>query len=383
VRYGKIIKVFLYFRPYGAIFLKAFFLNTLNPGNFSKLIPHSRPTLGTEEVRRISEVINSGNIAQGEKVEQFEVCLAREIGTSGAVACSSGTAALHLVLLGMDIGPGDEVIVPSYVCSALLNAVSYVNAIPVLAEVDPQNHNIDPADVKRRLTSRTKAVIAPHLFGMPADMDRLVSFGVPVIEDCAQAVGTLSNGKAVGGLGYAAIFSFYATKVITTGEGGMVLSDSKDLLERIRDLREYDQRESHSVRYNYKMTDIQAAMGLSQLQKLHDFITSRREVAEIYFRAFEAFDLDLPPRDAGHIYYRFVIRLKKDAGPLISSMAKKGIECARPVYKPLHRYLKIDGYPVTEQVWFRSISLPIYPSLTKEQADQVETSLTSLFGVTK
>ncbi len=358
-------------------------MNTLNSGNFSKLIPHSRPTLGTEEVRIVSEVINSGNISQGEKVEQFEICLAREIGTSGAVACSSGTAALHLVLLGMDIGPGDEVIIPSYVCSALLNAVSYVNAIPVLAEVDPQTHNIDRSDVKRRLTPRTKAIIAPHLFGMPADMDGLVSFGVPVIEDCAQAVGTLSNGRPAGGLGYAAIFSFYATKVITTGEGGMVLSGSKDLLERIRDLREYDQKESHSVRYNYKMTDIQAAMGLAQLQRLPSFIARRREFAEIYFRAFEGSELDLPPRDEGHIYYRFVIRLKKDAGPLISYMADSGIECARPVFSPIHRYLKIDGYPVTEQVWLRSISLPIYPSLTKEQADQVETAVTSFFGVTK
>ena len=356
-------------------------MDLLNDTHAGKFIPHSRPTLGADEIRLVSKVIGSGHIAQGEAVERFERSLAGKTGTMGGVACSSGTAALHLVLLAMGVGAGDEVIIPSYVCSALLNAVCYVGATPVLAEAAPHTCNIDPEDVRKRVGPRTRAVIAPHLFGMPADMDRLVSLGVPVIEDCAQAVGAKSKGETVGGLGHAAVFSFYATKVITTGEGGMVLSNSRDLLDRIRDLREYDQKGGQGVRYNYKMTDIQAAMGIVQLERLQDFISKRRSVAERYHKGLEALPFDLPPRDSGHIYYRYVLGLEKDSGPLINAMSKKGIECARPVYMPLHRYLKTgEDYPVTEKLWNGSLSLPIYPALTKEQADRIVDAVLDLAG---
>jgi dTDP-4-amino-4,6-dideoxygalactose transaminase len=265
----------------------------------TKTIPHSRPALGQEEIRLVTEAIHSGHIAQGKAVGSFEASMAKAIGTKGAVACSSGTSALHLALLAMDVGSEDEVIFPSYVCLALLNAVHYVHATPVLADIDPTTQNMDPDDVKKKLTRRTKAIIVPHMFGLAANLESLLTLGVPIIEDCAQAVGTTYNGRTVGAFGHVAVFSFYATKVITTGEGGMVLSNSKEMLHRVRDLRECDQKDDPGVRYNYKMTDMQAALGIAQLGQLDGFIKARRSIAQRYTEAFSTLPVVLPPRDDG------------------------------------------------------------------------------------
>lgn len=338
-------------------------------------ISHSRPTLGQREIRSVSKIIASGQIAQGEMVHRFEQAMAKDTGTKGAVAVSSGTAALHLTLLAMGLGPKDEVIIPSYVCTALINAVRYVKAEPVLAELEPKSCNIDPKDVKRRLTNRTKAIIVPHLFGLAANIDAFIALDVPIIEDCAQSLGSTYLGKRIGSFGHATICSFYSTKVITTGEGGMVLSDSKDLLDRIYDLRDYDNKDPMAVRYNYKMTDIQGAMGLVQLDRLPSFINRRKTIAKWYNEAFKTLEIKLPPMDEGHIYYRYVAGLKNDAGPTIQALATKGIQCARPVYMPLHRYLKMEGYSKTEEVWRNSLSIPIYPNLTEGDIKRISESV--------
>ena len=183
----------------------------INSKSNSNFIPHSRPTLGAGEIRAATAVIESGHIAEGEAAKDFENEFARRLGVGYAVATSSGTAALHLSLLAMGIGVGDEVIMPGYVCTALLNAVSYVGASPVLADINPQTYNIDPDDVKNRLTERTRAIVVPHLFGLPADMESLLALNVPIIEDCAQAVGGFYNGSPLGTLGDVGIFSFYAS----------------------------------------------------------------------------------------------------------------------------------------------------------------------------
>lgn len=337
----------------------------------SNFIPHSRPTLGQEEIEPIAGVIASSQIAQGQVVHEFERTFAKEINAKYAVSTNSGTAALHLVLLAMGIGEQDEVIIPSYVCTALLNAVKYVGAAPVLAEIDPENYNLDPDDVKRRLTKRTKAVIVPHLLGLAADMEGLLALNVPIIEDCAQAIGSTYRRKCVGTFGEAAIFSFYATKVMTTGEGGMVVSDSKDLMDRVRDLREYDNKDKYKIRYNYKTTDIHAAIGLAQLARIEMFIRRRRAIARSYDQAFESLDLQLPPRERGHIYFRYVLGLGTDAGSWIRKLKGEGIGCARPVYRPLHQYLGLKRFPRTEKAWKESLSIPIYPSLTEEDVNRV------------
>ena len=342
-----------------------------NSNTNSDFIPHSRPTLGQEEIEKVAKVIASSQIAQGEVVYEFEQALAAKMGFGHAACTSSGTSALHLVLLSMDIGAQDEVIIPSYVCTALLNAVSYVGATPVLAEIVPETYNLDPADVKKRLTRRTKAIIVPHLFGLAANLESLLALNVPIIEDCAQAVGGTYQQKYVGAFGDAAIFSFYATKMMTTGEGGMVVSNSKGLIDRVRELREYDKQDQYKIGYNYKMTDIHAAVGLAQLARLENFIRRRREIAQLYNQTFDAFGLQLPLTDQGHVYYRYVIGLGTDAKPWLRTLREQGIGCARPVFLPLHRYLNLQSYPRTEKAWEQTLSIPIYPSLSEEDTNRV------------
>jgi perosamine synthetase len=336
-----------------------------------KFIPHSRPTLGTEEVQAVSEVIKSGQIAEGQVVKRFEEDFTAKMGVGDAVAVSSGTAALHLVLLAMGVGPADEVIIPSYVCSALLNAVQYIGARPVLSEIDPLTYNLDVADVQQRITPRTRAIIVPHMFGLAADLDKLQNLNVPLIEDCAQAVGGTYRQRPLGTFGHAAIFSFYATKVMTSGEGGMIISNSPHLLANVRDLKTYDQKQTFRLHYNYKMTDIQAALGVVQLARLDDFIKLRRKIARRYIKSLNAPGISLPAGDAEHIYYRFVVGLNDDCGGLIRELAHNGIGCARPVFRPLHRHLKISGYAVTEKAWKTSISIPIYPSLPAAAIERI------------
>ncbi len=335
--------------------------------------------MGTEEIQAVSEVIASGHIAEGAVVKEFEQKFGDYLNAKHAVATNSGTSALHLALLALEVRPGDEVIIPSYVCCALLNAVNYTGATAVLADICPDTYNLDAADVKKRLSSRTKVIIVPHLFGMAADLDSLLALDVPIIEDCAQAVGAVYNQRPVGTFGVASICSFYATKVITTGEGGMVVCNAKDIAERIRDLKTYDQKDDYKIRFNYKMSDIQAVLGLAQLERLNSILRRRKAIAEQYTRAFKALDLNLPPDDSSQIFFRYVMGLKADSSSGIKALSRKGIGCDRPIYLPLHRQMKLKGYPVSEKAWKNSLSIPIYPSLTNGEVSQVIDAVITTF----
>lgn len=347
--------------------------------NSPDLIPHSQPMLGQAEIKKTAEVIASGQIARGRMVAKFETAFADRMGVNHALAVSSGTAALHMTLAAMGIAAGNEVILPSFVCSALLNAVSYVGAAPVLAEIDPVTYNMDPGDVKKRITARTRAIIVPHMFGRAADLNALLALGVPLIEDCAQATGGRYAGRSVGSIGHAAIYSFYATKVMTTGEGGMIVTGSHDLFERIYDLRDYDNKDDYHLRFNYKMTDLQAALGLCQLRRLPDFIRRRRQIAAQYNRSLAELPMRLPRESSDHIFYRYVIDAGQDVTRLIETLHHKGVACTRPVFKPLHRYLNLKGYPKTDNAWRNSLSVPLYPSLSDRRADIVCSTLIDAF----
>ena len=349
------------------------------------MIPHSRPTLSDEEVQAATSVLRSGQISQGPCVAAFEDGMARWLGLRGAVAVSSGTTALHLSLLALGISAGDEVILPSYVCSALYHAVVATGARPVLAEIDEGSLNLDPDDVKRRLTKKTRAIILVHSFGLPADPEPFLSLGPPIIEDCAQASGAELNGRLVGSSGRLSTFSFYATKMFTTGEGGMGATDDPALLDRLRDLREYDERDDLSPRMNAKLTDLAAAIGLAQLKKLPAFIARRRAIAELYRQALAGAPVGFPPvcppgrphaKTSGHIYHRFIVRLKREpVDRVIASLEKEQIHCRRPVYKPLHQLMGLTGFSVSERVWQHALSLPCYPSLTDQEAQHVAAAL--------
>lgn len=336
------------------------------------MITHSKVALEEDDLNGVLRVLRSGQLAQGDVVSSLEDKTASLVGVNHAVAVSSGSAALHLSLLSLGVGKGSEVIVPSYVCTALLNAINYVGATPTLVDIDPHTYNVTSEAIRKAITDKTAAIIVPHMFGLPADIDAIVTLGIPVIEDCAHSVGATVNGKKAGSFGWLSILSFYATKVLGAGEGGMVLSNDDRLIEAIRDLRGYDERHTYRVRYNYKLTDIQAALILSQLEKLPAFIGKRKEIASIYSRGLDGVRAGLPvvPKGREHIYYRYAI-LVEDSALLMAEMEKRGIECRRPVFKPLHRYLSLSGYPKTDSVWERAVSIPIYPSLTAEEAHRI------------
>ncbi len=337
-----------------------------------KIIPHSRPTLGDEELKAVSEVIKSGHITQGDRVRELEERLARFAGVRAAVVTSSGTSALHLGLAALGVGPGDDVLLPSYVCSAPLNAVYQTGAGPRLCDIEPESFNISPESVKDNITDAAGAVIVPHMFGNPADIGRIKEAGVPVVEDCAQSIGAMYGDRRAGSIGRFGILSFYANKMLACGEGGALLSDDEEILRLARDLRDYDEKEDYRVRFNYKMTDVQAAMGVAQLEKLPGFIRRRKEIAVRYDKAFKDLDLVLPKGEFDHVYYRYVVRTKKDISAAISRMGEKGIICKRPVYKPLHRYLELrSGFRSTDEAYSGCLSIPIYPSLSAQEQERV------------
>ena len=337
------------------------------------MIPHSKPTIDETDIQAVASVLHSGNIAQGRAVEKFEQELTGYIGVKGGVATSSGTAALHLALLALDITGKDTVALPSYVCTAVLNAVHYIGASPLLIDIHPDTFNMDVKDLKRRLTPQVKAIIIPHSFGLSADLEEIMALSIPVIEDCAQSIGATYKNKLTGSFGNVSIFSFYATKMITTGEGGMVVSNSEEFLGKIRDLRDYDNRENYVTRYNYKMTDFQASLGLSQLKRLENFIETRRSIAQRYNIELKNF-CSLPvnhSNDSKHIYYRYTIKLRRDIESFLKLSKEKGINCERPVFKPLHQYMNLSGFTNTDSIWEKSVSVPIYPTLTEKNMNTI------------
>ncbi|MFO0665265.1 MAG: DegT/DnrJ/EryC1/StrS family aminotransferase [Polyangiaceae bacterium] len=350
------------------------------------MIAHSKPTLDSADAAAVSAVVASGQLACGPRTAEFEDNVAAYIGATAGVAFSSGSAALHASLVALRIGPGDEVLLPSYVCTAPYTAIQLAGATPVLVDIDGRTFNIDVEDARSKVSPRTRAVIAPHMFGLPADVEGLTSIGrrVAIIEDCAMSLGTRIGDQRAGSRGVCAVFSFYATKMISTGEGGMVLSSDATLLDALRDLRAYDGREAYAMRPNYKMTDMQGALGTTQLHKLPSFIERRREIARTYDAALRALGHEPPlaPLGVDQVYYRYVVRVPS-ADDFIAAMHVHGVDCRKPVYKPIHRYLGSDACPVADDVWRTAVSIPIYPSLSNAEMAHVVRSMTDVVRALK
>jgi len=337
------------------------------------LIQHSAPVIGDEEVEAVSRVLYSGRLAQGPEVEAFEEECAALVGRRHAVAVSSGTAALHLALNALGVDESSTVATPSYACASLLTAISLQRAKPYLCDVGA-DFNLDTST----LPQKVDATIVPHLFGAPAD----VPPGPGVIEDIAQSFGGPTGSRAP-----LAIASFYATKMITTGEGGMVLTDDAALAEHVRDRRDYDNRDDFRERFNYKLTDIQAALGRVQLNRLPGFIERRREIAAQYLEAFRDLPLELP-KPQRHVFFRFVVSTKQ-RDELETHLQDRGIEAKRPVYRPAHQYLEAGdlgqiadsqgGYPGSERAHQCALSLPIHPNMLDEDVAGVIDSVRGFY----
>lgn len=346
------------------------------------LIPHSRPTVGSAEEKAVRQVIQRKRLAQGIECEKLESALSSGVGHRYGVTVASGTAALHLALLALQMKPRQRIAIPSYACTALLHAVRLVGGRPILTDVDPLTGNMRVEDAKLAVRAGAAAFIVPHLFGYPADVVGIERLGVPVIEDCAQCVGASVAKRPVGGLTAISIFSFYATKVLGAGEGGMVCTSDPRMAQRVRELRAYDNQEELIPRFNYKLSDLHAAMARVQLKRLPSFLRRRRKLAETYRRNLSGLAIDLPPRASSGvspIFYRFVIGTDQRE-KLMARLAQAGVHAARPVYRPLHTYLGLKGYPNTARFYARAVSLPIFPSLglfdVRYVCRQVEEGLT-------
>lgn len=347
---------------------------------YKYFIIHNKPTIEKDDIKEVSKVLGSGWIAQGRKVNQLESALCSYLGRRGEGVCvSSGTAALYLALFSLDIGKSDEVILPTYICSALLNAVFSVGATPVLVDVNLDDFNISFEETRKKIRKRTKAIIVPHIYGFPVDIHRFLELEIPIIEDCAQSIGAKINGRMTGTFGDISIFSFYATKMLTTGQGGMVVSRKLKLIKKIKDFREFDCRKVYYPRFNFQMTDIQAALGLSQLKKIPDFTKRRREIAKRYIAALEDSDGDLifqrPGEENESVYYRFVIRSRKPIKKIQEVFKENDIQTIIPIetYELLHRYLKMDrkAFKNSEELAKTTLSIPIYPSLKEEEISKI------------
>jgi dTDP-4-amino-4,6-dideoxygalactose transaminase len=362
--------------------------------------------MGPEEIERVREVIESGWITQGSRVAEFERAVAEYVGARHAVACSSCTTALHMALLVLGVGPGDEVIAPSLSFIATANAVRYVGATPVFAEVDPRTYNLDPADAERRVSARTKAIIVVHQMGLPADIDAFLDIGrrrgVKIIEDAACAIGARYEDKPVGAHSEMVCFSFHPRKVICTGEGGMVTTNNPTYAEQLRLLRHHGMSVSDVARhnsskviieeysvlgYNYRLTDLQAAVGIEQMKRLDDLVRRRVELAMRYNRLLSDCNwLQAPyiPPYASPVFQSYSIALNDDCpikrDSLWQSLLDAGVATKRGVMA-IHRepsYTEVYGrqnLPLTERASDMSLLLPLFPQMTEAEQDHVVAAL--------
>ncbi|RJP73361.1 MAG: DegT/DnrJ/EryC1/StrS family aminotransferase [Candidatus Abyssobacteria bacterium SURF_17] len=353
-------------------------------------IPVYEPLLGQQERELLDDCIRSGWISSiGKYIPRFERQFARFCDCSHAAAVSSGTAALHLTLAALGIGRGDEVIVPSLTFVATANSVSYTGAKVVLVDVTEDTWTINPEQVESAITPRTKAVIAVHLYGHPCDMRPLLAItrpkGIKVIEDAAEAHGAEYSGKRVGSLGDAGCFSFYGNKVITTGEGGMVVTNDAELDSRVRFLRDHsmdaERRYFHpEIGYNYRMTNVQAAIGCAQMKRINAMVRTKRTLAQAYSERLRDIEgLLLPPEKewAKSVYWLYTVVLERAFGissaELARRLASAGID-TRPVFIPMHQlpmYATRRRFPVSERLSRNGLSLPSSPSLREKDIDHI------------
>jgi perosamine synthetase len=356
------------------------------------MIPIAHPLLGEEEAEALLQVLASGQLAQGEQVEAFERDFAQFCHVQHAVAVSSGTAALHLALLAHGIGPGDEVITTAFSFAATANVILLVGATPVFVDIEPDTYNMDPALVEAAITTRTKAILPVHLYGNPCAMDRLLPLAeahqLVLIEDACQAHAATVHGKPVGGFG-TGCFSFYATKNMTTGEGGMVTTNNPDIAERIHLLRSHGQkgRYRHAcLGYNLRMTDMQGALGVVQIQRLAQLTTQRIANATILTQQLcEAVQTPIARPEHYHVYHQYTIQVPSNRDEWITHLRARGIGTAIHYPVPIHRqpfYMAHQELyrcavspeithadmqlPITEGAARQVLSLPVHPALSKK-----------------
>ncbi len=359
------------------------------------MIPVAEPLLGESELRNVVECIKSGWISsRGSYITEFEKQFSRYCGVRYGVTTTSGTTALHLALAALGLGKGDEVILPAFTMIASASAIVYTGAKPVLVDAEPDTWNMDVSKIEEKITERTRAILPVHIYGHPVDMDPLLEMAqehsLYVVEDAAEVHGAEYKGRKAGGLGDAGCFSFYANKIITTGEGGMVVTDDERIYERaslLKDLaftkdRTYVHR---ALGYNYRMTNLQAAIGLAQLERIEENVAIKRRNAALYNRLLGDIDGITTPTErpwAKNVYWMYSVLVEDAFGmtrdKLRARLLEKGVD-SRAFFVPMHLQpvfqemglFRGESYPVAEELSRKGLYLPSGLTLTEEQIRQV------------
>lgn len=366
----------------------------------SNIIPVNEPLLGGNERKYLMECIDSGWISsEGPFVKEFEDRFASRVGRKHGIAVMNGTAAIDVAVESLGIGPGDEVILPTFTIISCILQIVRVGAVPVLVDSDPVTWNMDVNQIEKRITNRTKAIMAVHIYGLPVDMDPLLRiasrYGIRIIEDAAEMHGQTYWDKPCGSFGSVSTFSFYPNKHVTTGEGGMIVTDDDELAETCRSLRNLcfqpEQRFVHErLGWNYRMTNMQAAIGLAQLEQLDSFVIKKRHMGHKYTQMLEPIkDIQLPLTETGYAKNIFWVyglllndRIPSIKKTVMDSLAKEGIG-TRPFFCPLHMQpalkkmglFKNENYPVSERLYDRGFYIPSGMAITPEQQIRVTDKL--------
>ena len=362
------------------------------------MIPIARPDIGEAEIAAVTEVLRSGSIAGGRKVAEFEQRWAEFVGVRHGIAVSNGTVALMCILAGLRLGPDDEVITVGHTFNATVSSILSTGATPVFVDIDAETYDVDVDRIAAAITPRTRAIVPVHLFGLPADMDAITELasqhGLAIVEDACQAHGATFRGQQVGSFGHGA-FSLYATKNMTTGEGGLITTDDDALADWIRLYRNQGMRTRYYhdiLGYNFRMTDIAAAIGLCQLEKLPAATERRREIAARYDEAFADLPIRVPitPPDRTHVYHQYTIDVGPTRDAVVEDINAAGVATAIYYPIPVHRqaYVLERGIdvhlPVTEHIAERALSIPLYPTLTDDEErtviDAVRSAVTRNVG---
>jgi perosamine synthetase len=352
------------------------------PETGADLIRLAWPDVGADELAEVAAVLESGRLTMGPKVSELEELVAAACGTGHAVAVSSGTAALHLSVLALEIGPGDDVLVPAYTFPATANVVALAGAAPVLVDVDPVSMNIDPERAHAAVTARTKAIVPVHLFGRPSRLEELPE--LPLLEDAAGALGAERGGQRCGGLGVLGCLSFHPRKIVTTGEGGAITTNDAGLAERIRSFRHHGW--SPSGRYddiaggafNYRISDVLCALGIPQLRRLDELLAARKRIAGAYAERLRELEVTLPTADDGdrHGWQAYVVQLER-RDEALAALREQGIEAQIGTYA-LHRlsaYRDQGSFPGADSAYERALALPFHSRLNDGDLDRVAEAL--------
>lgn len=348
------------------------------------LIPVASPILNGNEKKYVNDCIDSVWISSiGKYIKKFEEKFAKFVGVKYAVSCCNGTVALHLALLAYDIKPGDEIIVPTLTYIATANAIKYCGATPIFVDSESETWNMDPDKIKEKITKKTRGIIVVHLYGHPANMDPIMyiakKYKLFVIEDAAEAHGSKYRNKIVGSIGNIGTYSFFGNKIITTGEGGMVVTNNQKLAKKIKILKEQGMNPKRrywfiTIGYNYRMTNIQAALGLAQLEKINWHLKMRKKIAKLYYKSLKSvsqfIDLPIEKKWASHSFWMFSIILKDSIkikrDKFMFLLKKESIE-TRPVFYPvtdMPLYKISEKFPIAKKVSERGINLPTHAGLT-------------------